>query len=189
MREIAREAGLTIPTMYQYLECKDQILELIFDTYLTKIEAALRSAVGGKATATERLTAAVSSTLSSLSEHHREIRIMMRDTASLRPAIRGIVLQRMMKYLSIFTEIVESGIESGEFRPVDAELYANLLPMMCQVWAQRHWSVGRFGLDSVERAILDLTFLGVLRRDPPVVVAPFAARRDRSPRKSLRRGK
>jgi TetR/AcrR family transcriptional regulator, cholesterol catabolism regulator len=168
MREIAREAGLTIPTMYQYLKSKDGILELIFDTYLTKIESALRSAVDGKVTATERLTAAVSSTLASLTEHHREIRIMTRDTASLRPAIREIVLQRMVKYLSVFTGVVKSGVESGEFRPIDVELYANLIPMMCQVWAQRYWSVGKFGLDAVESAILDFTFNGIRdRRGPP----------------------
>ncbi|HZT51232.1 MAG TPA: TetR/AcrR family transcriptional regulator [Stellaceae bacterium] len=161
MREIAREAGLTIPTMYQYVRAKDGLLELIFDTYLTKMEEGLRRAVASRTTATERLTAAVSATLANLSVYYREIRIMTYDTKSLRPEILDAVLRRMMKYLSIFTEIVSEGVASGEFRPVNAELYANLIPMMCQIWVQRYWSVGKFGLPTVERAILDLALDGL----------------------------
>ncbi len=161
MREIAREAGLTIPTMYQYVDSKDGILELIFDSYLTKMEDGLRCAVADKATATERLTAAVSATLANLSAYYREVRIMTYDTKSLRPEILEVVLRRMMNYLSIFTEIVAEGVASGEFRPINAELFANLVPMMCQVWVQRHWSVGKFGLPAVERAILELALEGL----------------------------
>lgn len=161
MREIAREAGLTIPTMYQYVKAKDGLLELIFDTYLTKMEEGLRRAVADQPTATARLTAAVSATLSNLSAYYREVRIMTYDTKSLRPEILELVLRRMMNYLSIFTEIVADGVASGEFRPVNAELFANLVPMMCQVWVQRYWSVGKFGLPTVEHAILELALDGL----------------------------
>jgi AcrR family transcriptional regulator len=156
MREISREAGLSIPTMYQYFRSKDDILELIFDTYLTKVEADLRSAIVGKASATERLIAAIGATFNSLNIHHRQIRIMSYDTKSLRIPARTAVINRMRQYLHIFTGIISEGVQSGEFRQVDPELFGNLLAMMCQVWIQRHWSVGRFGLHGVQAAVVDL---------------------------------
>ena len=156
MREIGREAGLSIPTMYQYFRSKDDILELIFDTYLTKVEADLRGAIAGKACAADHLIAAIGATFSSLDIHHRQIRIMSHDTKSLRLPARTAVINRMRQYLQIFTDIISDGVQSGEFRPVDPELFGNLLAMMCQVWIQRHWSVGRFGLHGVEAAVVDL---------------------------------
>jgi Tetracyclin repressor-like, C-terminal domain len=86
---------------------------------------------------------------------------MAQDTKSLRPDVKRVVIDKMLNYLSNFTAIVNDGVKSGEFRPVEAELYANLIPMMCQVWTQRHWSVGKFGLKAVESAILDLTLNGL----------------------------
>jgi len=156
MREIGKEAGLSIPTMYQYFRSKDDILELIFDTYLTKVEADLRSAIVGKASAAERLIAAIEATFNSLNIHHRQIRIMSHDTKSLRLPARTAVINRMRQYLHIFADIISDGVRSGEFRPVDPELFGNLLAMMCQVWIQRHWSVGRFGLHGVQAAVVDL---------------------------------
>jgi AcrR family transcriptional regulator len=161
IREISREAGLTIPTMYQYFRRKDDILALIFDTYLQKMETELNAAIAAEGSARDRLVAAIKVTLASLNRHYREIRVMAQDTKSLRPDVKRAVINKMLNYLGAFTKIVSDGVKSGEFRPVDAELYANLIPMMCQVWTQRHWSVGKFGLDAVEKAVLDMALNGL----------------------------
>lgn len=161
IREITREAGLTIPTIYQYFKRKDDILELIFDTYIQKVETDLKAAIASQNTAKARLEAAVHVTLASLHKYHREILILSQETKSLRPEVKRAVIRKMMRYLSNFVEIVESGVQTGEFRTVEAELYANLIPMMCQVWIQRYWSVGKFGLKALEKAVLDLAIRGL----------------------------
>jgi AcrR family transcriptional regulator len=161
IREITREAGLTIPTMYQYFKRKDDILELIFDTYIQKMETDLKAAIVSHETAKEKLTAAVRVTLASLHNYHREILIMAQETKSLRPDVKKTVVRKMLRYLSNFVEIIALGVQTGEFRKVEPELYANLIPMMCQVWTQRYWSVGKFGLEALETAVLDLTIRGL----------------------------
>lgn len=161
IREITRQAGLTIPTMYQYFKRKDDILELIFDTYIQKMETDLKTAIVSHGTAREKLTAAVRVTLASLHNYHREILIMAQETKSLRPDVKKIVVKKMLRYLSNFVEIIDLGVQTGEFRKVEPELYANLIPMMCQVWTQRYWSVGKFGLKALEEAVLNLAIRGL----------------------------
>lgn len=171
IREIAEESGMRIPTMYQYFKNKDEILALIFDTYLARMEKNLRDAIHAKHTATEKLVAAISATLASINLYRREMLVMMQDTKSLRPEMRTSVVNKMLRYLGIFTTIIKDGVDSGEFRDVDPELYGNLIPMMCQVWAQRYWSVGKFGISELEKAILDITLRGV-SKDPSVPCKP-----------------
>lgn len=165
-REIADEAGLSIPTMYQYFKTKDDLLVMIFDTYLARMESDLRAAIRDKASATEQMSAAITATLRSLDRHRREILLMTQETKSLPADVRSVVIDKLLRYLDIFTAIINKGVDSGEFRDINPQLYGNLIPMMCQVWAQRHWAVAQFGIDDLEKAILELTLLGIANGTP-----------------------
>lgn len=175
-REIAEEAGLRIPTMYQYFKTKDDLLVMIFDTYLARMESDLRAAIRGKVSATEQISAAISATLRSLDHHRREILLMTQETKSLPAEVRSAVIAKLLRYLDIFTAIIDKGVDSGEFRNINPQLYGNLIPMMCQVWAQRHWAVAHFGIDDLEKAILELTLLGIAKGTPELAgKAPLMA--------------
>lgn len=163
MREIASAAGLTVPTMYQYLRSKDDLLALIFDTYLAEIERRVSVAAAQGRTATEKLKAALRANLASFDAYRNQIRLMNREGQALNQEARERVKRHMRSYIGLFTAIVAEGVESGEFRRRDPELVANLIAMLCDVWPLRYWSVGRFGLDGVQDAILALVMDGLRR--------------------------
>lgn len=160
MREIAAAAGMPVPTMYQYLRSKDDLLALIFDTYLGEIKAKVSVAVSEAGSPTAKLRAAIGANLASFDTYHSQIRLMNRETKSLAPEVRRRVIGQMISYIQLFRDVIAEGIESGEFRRRDPELLANLILILCEVWPLRHWSVGKFGLEGVERAILDLVLDG-----------------------------
>lgn len=155
-REIAREAGMSVPAMYQYVRSKDELLEEIFSAYLNKVEASVQVSTSDAASATDKLRAAVSANMAQFDRFQAEIRVMNRETQALRPEVRQRVKQHMLDYIELFRSILEQGVASGEFRKVDAGLYANLVPLMCDVWPLRNWAVGGRDVTAVRDAIIDL---------------------------------
>jgi uncharacterized protein (TIGR00369 family) len=154
MREIASAAGMPVPTMYQYLRSKDDLLTMVFDTYLAEVERNISTAAAQGRTATQKLAAAIRANLASFDNYHKQIRLMNRETQALNPEARERVKRHMTSYIRLFTNIIAEGIEKDEFRKVDAELVANFIAMLCEVWPLRFWSVGRFGFAAVQDAIL-----------------------------------
>jgi len=156
IREIAQEAGMPVPTMYQYLKSKDDIMAMMFDSYLGVVEASLQRSSAGASGAGEKLKMAIAANMQEFDRFQAHIRVMNRETASLRPDHRKRIKNHMLSYIDIFGNIIDEGVRSGEFRAIDPKLFANFVAMLCEVWPLRNWSVGAFGLDGVQAGIVDL---------------------------------
>jgi uncharacterized protein (TIGR00369 family) len=154
MREIASTAGMPVPTMYQYLRSKDDLLTMLFDTYLAEVERNISIAAAQGRTATQKLAAAIRANLASFDSYHKQIRLMNRETQALNSEARERVKRHMTSYIQLFSRIIAEGIQKNEFRNVDPDLVGNFIAMLCEVWPLRFWSVGRFGLAAVQDAIL-----------------------------------
>jgi 1,4-dihydroxy-2-naphthoyl-CoA hydrolase len=166
MREIAAEAGMPVPTMYQYIRSKDDLLTLIFDTYMEEVHGSVLKAAAESGTATEKLRAAVKATLASFDKYHAQIRLMSRETKSLNIDARQRVMRRMQDYTNAYRDLIAQGMADGEFRPGEAELIANFIPLLCEVWPTRYWNVEKFGLPAVQDAVLALLVDGLRQREP-----------------------
>jgi uncharacterized protein (TIGR00369 family) len=161
MRDIAAAASLSVSSLYQYVDSKDDLLTMIFDGYMSDIIASVAAASYGGKTASGKLRAAIESTLGRFSEFRKLINLMNRETRSLKPAARRRVLAHMDGYVQLFRKIVQDGIEHGEFRDEDPELVAHLIVMLCEIWPQRHWAVGRHGPEAVFESISKLVLDGL----------------------------
>jgi 1,4-dihydroxy-2-naphthoyl-CoA hydrolase len=166
MREVAAEAGMPVPTMYQYIRSKDDLLTLIFDTYMEEVHGSVLKAASKGRTATDKLRNAVKATLTSFDKYHVQIRLMNRETKSLSTDARQRVMRRMQDYTNAYRDLIAEGMANGEFRPSEAELIANFIPLLCDVWPTRYWNVGKFGLPAVQDAILALLIDGLRHREP-----------------------
>ncbi|MBZ9772387.1 hotdog fold thioesterase [Mesorhizobium sp. CO1-1-8] len=165
MREIAQEAGMPVPTMYQYLRSKDDILVSIFDDYLGQVENSVQLSALGAATASARLAAALAANVAEFDRFQAQVRLMTRETRSLQPQTREKVKKHMFAYIDLFRSMIAQGVESKEFRVVDPFLYANFFAMLCEVWPLRQWSVGRYGVEGVQAGIVDLVLHGIKHRE------------------------
>ncbi len=164
VREIATAAGMPVPTMYLYVRSKEDILALIYDTYLEEIKANVSRAAREGASAMEKLQAAIAANMQSFDRHHRYIKLMYQETKSLSPEAQRRVLDHERTYIRLWRDIIAEGVQRGEFDVTDAELIANFIPLICAVWPLRFWSVGRFGLKGVQDGILQLILDGIRKR-------------------------
>lgn len=164
VREIATVSGMPVPTMYQYVRSKEDILALVYDTYMTRIMRDMTAAVARHHTPTEKLRAAIEANLACFDTFHKYIKLMHQETRSLSATAKQRVLDMQIAYVDQWRQILAEGISSGEFTETHAEIAGELIPLCCAVWPLRHWHVGKYGLEEVRKTILDVVLGGVLRR-------------------------
>ena len=80
--------------------------------------------------------------------------MLNRELKSPSPPARARVLEDYGRLRSDIAGLVREGIASGEFRPVDAELAANLIEAICAIWPLRQFAVGRIGREAFGAAAL-----------------------------------
>lgn len=123
MQMLADEVGLGKPTLYHYFASKGDIL---YDMHQMHIDAM----IGGlEADAqmegiqpAEQLERACASTLREIANHPGYVRAFMDHYAELQDEQREDMRQRRKDYFTRVTNIIRSGISSGQFRAVDPEL-------------------------------------------------------------------
>jgi AcrR family transcriptional regulator len=140
--DIARALGMSHANVYRFFKNKADILDALILQWLAKIEAFVENIAARPVSATERLEAVVV-------ELHRKRRAKLLDDAEFYETYRRVIemrpdfaAKRREKILNVFRKLIESGIESGEFKPVDALEAATVLkdatllflhPMMIQM--------------------------------------------------------
>jgi hypothetical protein len=63
--------------------------------------------------------------------------------------------------LGQIAELIDGGIATGEFRPVQSEIAANFVEAACDIWPLRQFAVGSFGRDVFLEEIAELILSGL----------------------------
>ncbi|MGE0096471.1 MAG: hotdog fold thioesterase [Alphaproteobacteria bacterium] len=156
IRDIAAAAGMPVPTMYQYIERKEDLLFLIYESFLRDYAENLRRAVEAAPSPAEKLRAAVAATLDNFDRNHTYIKLMFQETRALSAEGRRRVYELDARYIRVWTSILSNIAGRNGGAQVDPELLANLVYFLCTVWPLRYWTIGKFGRPQVEDAIASL---------------------------------
>jgi uncharacterized protein (TIGR00369 family) len=166
VRDIAEEAGMPISTMYQYVPGKEDILRLVFETYMAEIAHALDAAAERSKPPRQRLADAVAANLRLYDAYRHQIRLMYQETRSLTGGNRESVLDLTRAANRVWEQIIEDGIAAGEFKCAFPAVTANLIPMLCASWVLRRWNMPEATLDDVLHSITEMLFNGVTVHSP-----------------------
>jgi AcrR family transcriptional regulator len=163
MREIADMAGMHVPTMYQYVASKDEMLELVYNWTMARVRTDVAEATMNCSTATEKLRATVASLVEKGDRFRRDVGVLNREFKSLSPAARVRVLAHYRELLLQMAELVSEGVASGEFRPVEPQIAANFIEAACDIWPLRQFAVGQFGRATFRDEISEMIIRGLCR--------------------------
>jgi uncharacterized protein (TIGR00369 family) len=161
VREIAEAASMPIPTMYKYIDSKEHILELMYETFTNDFREEFNRAMRNSPPSQEKVLHALKATIQTFDRHHRELKLLFTESKSLsQDALRRLYAQDR-RYLDLWKNVV---IDDGVDRRlnVDAELIATFLYYLTTVWPIRHWSIGRWSVEEVTDAMV--TFVAAALR-------------------------
>src|SRR5579872_978353 len=125
--DIARSLKMSHANVYRFFKTKSDILDAIIDEWQSKMEAFVASIVRRPGPAAERIEAVVV-------ELHRKRRRKLLEDAEVYETFRRVfelrpdaAARRREKILDAFRQLVRSGIETGEFLPVNPDEAAVVL--------------------------------------------------------------
>jgi TetR/AcrR family transcriptional regulator, cholesterol catabolism regulator len=142
IREVADAVGWNMGTLYLYISCKEDILYLIARMIMHGL-AVDQHRVTPRATALETFRAGAEYYFRISAEMHEKLRLVYRESASLRPEHREEVKQAETRVWAYFTDIIRTGIENGEFAPLDARLFAYNVIMLAHMWALKQTTLAQ----------------------------------------------
>ena len=164
VREIAAAAGLPIATLYLYVRNKEDILHMITQGLMEDIFRDFRENLSAEGRAGEKLSRAIASYLRYIDRNRKYINLVYRETRSLSRENREKIFAIERDFARLWQEMLEDGVEAGEFEVAEPALSAELIYFLCNVWSIRHWTVGRFDAALVREELTRFVLRGLARK-------------------------
>ena len=171
IRDIAAAADITMGTLYLYISRKEDVLYLIASAIMEDLSDGLL-AVEPRATALDTLHAAAEHFFNAVAGLRREVALLYRESASMLPQHLEVLKQSELRERDFLADIIRSGVERGEFRPLNPELVAHNIIMLAHMWTLKGWALkDTFDVSSYFRAQFDLILADVLPERREMVLA------------------
>ena len=130
--DIANALNISRPALYHYVSKKEDLLAMLVEQVTNGFAEVLAQFKARDDLApSEKIADVVGLIVRQRAEHSDQFRILDRSESILPEPLAGEHLEAKRTVLREFTALVEAGIETGEFRPVDARTAALSLLGMC----------------------------------------------------------
>lgn len=143
-REIAKEAGFSIGTLYEYIRAKEDILFLICDGIYDEVQEQLSTLAMEKGTIAE-LKSAIAVYYQLIDDMTDEFVVLYQESKSLQKDALQYVLKKELEMVAIFEGILKAGVISGELYISEEEIpmAAHHIVVQGQMWAFRRWALAK----------------------------------------------
>lgn len=142
-REIARSAGFSIGTLYEYIRQKEDVLYLVCDTIYDQVHIRLEQDIDMKQGTIESLKVAIKNYFKVVDDMQDEVLVMYQEAKSLSKDALPYVLKKEAEMAAMFKKIIESCIKNGELTLTEqeSELISHNIIVQGQMWAFRRWTI------------------------------------------------
>lgn len=143
VREIAKEFGMSMGALYDYIRTKEDILFLVCDYIFKSVSDKLQSSLGGRKDARENLRNAIRDYFTIIDEIQDYSLLLYQETKSLNRKERNYILSAENDLTAIFENIILQGIREKTFK-IDrssAKIVAHNIMVEGQMWAFRRWAI------------------------------------------------
>jgi TetR/AcrR family transcriptional regulator, cholesterol catabolism regulator len=134
MRDLSKEAGLSIGALYNYFSGKETLLTMMQQQRRAITRRILVAAVTKAQTPTEQLRTAIRTHLYLSEIMQPWFYFSYMEAKNLTPAERQAAVKGELNTEQLFADILEAGVEQGEFDTTDCRMTAALVKAMLQDW-------------------------------------------------------
>ena len=149
-REIARAAGFSIGTLYEYIREKEDVLYLVCDRIYDQVKERLQKFLDTEKTTIEALRQGIANYFRVVDDMQDEVLVMYQEVKSLPKDALTYVLNKELELVELFAKMLTRCVENKELYISDSEveLYAHNIYVAGQMWSFRRWVLRKmFTLD------------------------------------------
>jgi AcrR family transcriptional regulator len=145
-RQIARAAGFSIGSLYEYIASKEDILYLVCDAIHAEVERGVSQAMTSASGDKNPLAEVIREYFLVCHRMSDHILLIYQETQSLPPRWRKKVLENEVRITGIFMEVLEHLVSSGDLPRISErsmELIAHNISVLGHMWTFRRWFLAR----------------------------------------------
>ena len=142
-REIAKAAGFSIGTLYEYIRSKEDILYLVCDNIYDEVKERLHKALEVSEGTFSGLRLGIAYYFKICDEMQDEVLVMYQEAKSLNITALPYVLNKEIEMTKMFEELIKTCVqhEEIELSPEQIHLLAHNIIVHGQMWAFRRWGL------------------------------------------------
>jgi len=122
MQDLADALGMQKGSLYYYIESKEDLLRELLEQATSILGAQIDEVYAADLTAAEKLRIALENHGRAIMDHLNLVTVYLQEYRSLPPERLKEVMTRRENYEQCLMQILQDGITSGEFRPVDVKM-------------------------------------------------------------------
>lgn len=163
-REIAKAAGFSIGTLYEYIRTKEDVLYLVCDSIYDHVSDRLQKDLALKKGTLESLKLGIANFFQVMDEMQAEVLVMYQEVKSLSRDALPYVLKKEMEMVAMFENLLSRCVENGELALTEkqVELIAHNIFVQGQMWGFRRWALRKlFTLEEYIELQTELLLAGI----------------------------
>lgn len=163
-REIARAAGFSIGTLYEYIRTKEDILFLVCDSIYENVRERLEKDLERTKGTIESLKLGIGYYFHIVDEMQTEFLVMYQETKSLPKDAQNYILQKEMDMVAMFERVLVKCVDNGELQLTErqVDLFAHNIFVLGQMWGFRRWALQKqYTLSEYIALQTELLFFGI----------------------------
>lgn len=164
-RELAKAAGFSIGTLYEYIRTKEDVLFLVCDNIFNEVTKCLTDFPSDTGTI-EGLKQAIRQYYLLIDQMPEEFTIMYQETKSLQKAAMHYILDKELEMVAIFERLLKDCVEAGNLSLSEDAIYlaANHIVVQGQSWAFRKWALQkRYTIDQYIKLQTTMFLQGIMQ--------------------------
>ena len=145
-RQIARAAGISIGSLYEYVASKEDILYLVCDSIHAEVERGVSDAMNRAKGGSNSLVEVIREYFMVCHRMSDHILLIYKETQSLPLQWRKKVLENEVRITGIFMEILARLISTGDLPHLSErsmDLIAHNISVLGHMWTFRRWFLAR----------------------------------------------
>ena len=127
MRDVAARAEVGKPTLYRYFPSKEELFLEVFKSGLDRLDAEVAAILNDRDQPSRSLERLLRALVSALGGQVAALRMLTDDQSPVMRRWRNEFRRRRRPFVDAARSILEQGIASGEFRPVDLDAVPSML--------------------------------------------------------------
>jgi AcrR family transcriptional regulator len=167
LQDIADALGVTRPALYYYVRSKDELLAGLVTEVASGPLDELHALAARDTDPVRRLRGVVETIVELRVRRPDRFRLLLRSEAELPTELAAAYEESSRATLAVVADVIEEGVRTRRFRPVDARVAALGVLGMCNGVAWWFRTDGPDSAEGVTRQLADIAVAGLLGPDQP----------------------
>ncbi|KWW20947.1 MULTISPECIES: TetR/AcrR family transcriptional regulator [Bacillaceae] len=142
-REIAKAAGFSIGTLYEYIRTKEDILYLVCDFIYDEVQEKLQKEIDQSDGTLDSLKMTIAYFYKVMDDMQDEVLVMYQEVKALTKDALPYVLNKEIRMVGMFEKVITKCVENGELLLTEKQisLLSHNIFVQGQMWSFRRWAL------------------------------------------------